>query len=51
MKKLGKYIYITAIITSFIIVVSQMINVVNGVKAVVEELSNSSNVSEQDNSS
>lgn len=51
MKKLGKYIYITAIITCFIIVTSQMINVVNGVKAVVEESSNSSNVSEQDNNS
>lgn len=51
MKKVGKYIYITAIITCFIIVASQMINVVNGVKAVVEESDNSSNVANQDNNS
>ncbi len=49
MKKVGKYIYIIAIITCFIIVASQMINVVNGVKATVEESRKSSNVSEQEN--
>lgn len=49
MKKVGKYIYITAIITCFIIVASQMINVVNGVKATVEESKSKSNVSEQEN--
>lgn len=36
-KSLGKYIYVIAIMTCFIIVASQMINVVNGVRAAVEE--------------
>ena len=49
MKKVGKYIYIIAVITCFIIVASQMINVVNGVKATVEESRKSSNVLEQEN--
>ena len=35
MKNMGKYIYITAIMTCFIIVASQMVNVFNGVKAAV----------------
>lgn len=46
MKNMGKYIYITAIMTCFIIVASQMVNVFNGVKAAVGDNSKNNSVNQ-----
>ena len=43
---MGKYIYITAIMTCFIIVASQMVNVFNGVKAAVGDNSKNNSVNQ-----